>query len=104
MSANTEDQRVKQPAIGLFAERGRLVSGPPPTAGVAGEPREAGIVGRKIHGERSGLPNSAGRRTCSTPLLPVESLLIAPNQWTGKLDPYWTHVELMVDPSADLSA
>ena len=37
--AYTEDQLVEQPAIGLFAELGWAVAGPPPNAGVAGEPR-----------------------------------------------------------------
>lgn len=39
--AYTEDQRVEQPAIGLFAELVCAVAGPPPNAGVAGEPRDA---------------------------------------------------------------
>ncbi len=34
--AYTEDQLVKKPAIGLLAELGRAVAGPPPNAGVAG--------------------------------------------------------------------
>jgi hypothetical protein len=37
--AYTEDQLVEQPAIGLFAELGWAVAGPPPNAGVAGERR-----------------------------------------------------------------
>ena len=37
--AYTEDQLVEQPAIDLFAELGWAVAGPPPNAGVAGEPR-----------------------------------------------------------------
>ena len=46
-NAYTEDQLVEQPAIGLFAELGWQVAGPPPTAGVAGEPRDAGLLGRE---------------------------------------------------------
>ncbi len=49
MSAHvyTEDQLVEQPAIGLFAELGWAVSGPRPDAGVAGEPGDAGLLGRE---------------------------------------------------------
>jgi len=97
--AYTEDQLVEQPAIGLFAEHSRQVSGPTPTADVAGEPREAGIVGRENYTERGWFSDSAGLWTRPTPCLPVEALLIAPSQWTGQLDPYWTHTGLMVDPS-----
>jgi type I restriction enzyme R subunit len=49
--AYTEDQLVEQPAIGLFAELGWQVAGPPPTAGVAGEPHDAGLLGRETNGE-----------------------------------------------------
>jgi type I restriction enzyme R subunit len=49
--AYTEDQLVEQPAIGLFAELGWAVAGPSPDAGVAGEPRDAGLLGRETKGE-----------------------------------------------------
>ena len=52
--AYTEDQLVEQPAIGLFAELGWAVAGPTPNAGVAGvagEPRDAGLLGRETKGE-----------------------------------------------------
>ena len=49
--AYTEDQLVEQPAIGLFAELGWAVAAPPPNAGVAGEPRDAGLLGRETKGE-----------------------------------------------------
>ncbi len=49
--AYTEDQLVEQPAIGLFVELGWAVAGPPPNAGVAGEPRDAGLLGRETKGE-----------------------------------------------------
>ena len=49
--AYTEDQLVEQPAIGLFAEIGWAVAGPPPNVGVVGEPRDAGLLGRETRGE-----------------------------------------------------
>jgi type I restriction enzyme R subunit len=49
--AYTEDQLVEQPAIGWFAELGWQVAGPPPNTGVAGEPRDAGLLGRDTKGE-----------------------------------------------------
>ena len=42
--AYTEDQLVEQPAIGLFAELGWQVAGPPPNSGMAGEPLLSGQV------------------------------------------------------------
>ena len=44
-------QLVEQPAIGLFAEIGWAVIGPSPNAGVAGEPRDTGLLGRETKGE-----------------------------------------------------
>lgn len=41
----------EQPAIGLFAELGWLVTGPSPMVGVAGEPCDAGLLGRETKGE-----------------------------------------------------
>ncbi len=99
--AYTEDQLIEQPAIGLFAELGWAVAGPLPNAGNS---HGARIIRRETHGERGWFPDSAVRWKRPTLLLPVEALLIAPSQWTGKLDPYWTHTGLMVDPSANLSA
>ena len=49
--AYTEDQLVEQPAIGLFAEFGWQVAGPPPNVSMAGEPRDAGLLGREVKGE-----------------------------------------------------
>jgi type I restriction enzyme R subunit len=49
--AYTEDQLIEQPAIGLFAELGWAVAGPPPNAGVTGEPCDAGLLGRETKGE-----------------------------------------------------
>ena len=47
----TEDQLVEQPAVGLFAELGWAVAGPLPNVGMAGEPRDAGLLGRETKGE-----------------------------------------------------
>ena len=49
--AYTEDQLVEQPGIGLFAELGLAVAVPPPNAGIAGEPRAAGLLGPETKGE-----------------------------------------------------
>ncbi len=49
--AYTEDQLVEQPAVGLFAELGWQVAGPPPHVGIAGEPHDAGLLGRETKGE-----------------------------------------------------
>lgn len=49
--ANTDDRLVQQPAIGVFAELGWTVAGPPPNVGVFGEPHEAGLLGREKKGE-----------------------------------------------------
>ena len=47
----TEDQLVEPPAIGLFAELGWQTAGPPPNAGIAGEPRDAGLLSWETKGE-----------------------------------------------------
>ena len=49
--AYTEDRLVEQPAIGWFTELGWTVAGPPPNAGIACEPRDAGLLGRDTKGE-----------------------------------------------------
>ncbi|MGD1088818.1 MAG: hypothetical protein ABR955_08860 [Verrucomicrobiota bacterium] len=49
--AYTEDQLVEQHAIGLFAGLGWAVAVPPPNAGVVGEPRDAGLLGRETKGD-----------------------------------------------------
>lgn len=48
--AHTEEHLVEQPAIGLFAELGWAVAGAPPNDGVAGGPRDAGLLGRGTKG------------------------------------------------------
>ena len=49
--AYTEDQLVEQPAIGLFAELGWQVAGPSPNTGMAGEPADAVLLGRRTSSE-----------------------------------------------------
>jgi len=77
--AYTEDQLVEQPAIGLFAELGGAVTGPLPNAGVSGEARDAGLLGRATKGEVvlvSRLLEALERRN---PVLPPEAITtIAP--------------------------
>ena len=102
--AYTEGKRVEQPAIGLFAELGWDVAGPPPTAGVAGDPRDAGLLGRKTKGEVVLVPRLRAALELLNPTLPPEAMATTESNWTPLLDPYWTHTRLMVDPSADQSA
>jgi hypothetical protein len=75
--AYTEDQLVEQPAIGLFAELGRDVAGPPPNAGVAGEPRDAGLLGRETKGEVVLVSRLRAALERFNPALPPESLIAA---------------------------
>ena len=49
--AYTEDQLIEQPAIGLFAEPGWQGGRATPNAGVTGESRDAGSLGRETKGE-----------------------------------------------------
>jgi type I restriction enzyme R subunit len=102
--AYTEGQPVEQPAFGLFAELGWDVAGPPPTAGVAGEPRDAGLLGRKTKGEVVLVPRLRAALERLNPMLPPETIATTESKRTWELDPYWTHTRLMVDPSADQSA
>jgi len=76
--AYTEDQLVEQPAIGLFAELGWAVAGPPPTAGVACEPCDARLLGRETKGEVLLLPRLRAANYFFWPLFayanqPIES-------------------------------
>ena len=102
--AHTEGQRVGQPTIGLFAELGWLVAGPPPTAGVGGEPRAAGLLGRETKGEVVLVPRLRAALERLNPTLPAEAIGTTESNRTPLLDPYWTHAGLMVDTSADHSA
>jgi type I restriction enzyme R subunit len=75
--AYTEDQLVEQPAIGLFAELGWAVSGPPPNAGVAGEPRDAGLFGRETKGEVVLVSRLRAALERLNPALPPEAITAA---------------------------
>jgi type I restriction enzyme R subunit len=101
--AYTQNQLVKQPAIGLFVERGWQVAVPPPTAGVAGEQRDAGLLGRETKGEVVLVPRLRAALEKLNSTLPPEAIAITESKQTWELDPYWTHSGLMVDPSADPS-
>lgn len=72
--AYTEDQLVEQPAIGLFAELGWAVAGPPPNAGAAGEPRDAGLLGRETKGEVVLVSRSRAALERLNPALPLGQL------------------------------
>ena len=102
--AHTEGQRVEQPAIGLFAEMGWDVAELPPTAGVAGESRDAGLLGRETKGEVVLVPRLRAALERLNPTLPPEAMATTESNWTPTLDPYWTHTRLIMDPSADQSA
>ena len=73
--AYTEDQLVEQPAIGLFAELGWAVAGPPPNAGVSGEPRDAGLLGRETKGEVVLVSRLRAALVRLNPALPPEASL-----------------------------
>jgi type I restriction enzyme, R subunit len=78
--AYTEDQLVEQPAIGLFAEVGWAVAGPPPNAGVAGEPRDAGLLGRETMGEVVLVSRLRAALERLNPALPPEAITAAVNE------------------------
>ncbi len=80
--AFTEDQLVEQPAIGLFAELGWAVAGPPPNAGVAGEPRDAGLLGRETKGEVVLVPRLRAALEKLNPALPPEAITAAIDELT----------------------
>ena len=72
--AYTEDRLVEQPAIGLFAELGWAVAGPPPNPGVAGEPRDAGLLGRETKGEVVLVSRLRAALVRLNPALPPEAI------------------------------
>jgi type I restriction enzyme, R subunit len=80
--AYTEDQLVEQPAIGLFAELGWQVAGPPPNAGVVGEPRDAGLLGRETKGEVVLVSRLRAALERLNPALPPEAITAAVDELT----------------------
>ena len=83
--AYTEDQLVEQPAIGLFAELGWAVAGPTPNAGVAGvagEPRDAGLLGRETKGEVVLVSRLRAALERLNPALPPEAITAAVDELT----------------------
>ena len=80
--AYTEDQLVEQPAIGLFAVLGWAVAGPPPPAGVAGEPRDAGLLGRETKGEVVLVSRLRSALERLNPALPPEAITAAVDELT----------------------
>jgi hypothetical protein len=80
--AYTEDQLVEQPAIGLFAELGWAVAGPPPNAGVPGEPRDAGLLGRETKGEVVLVSRLRAAFERLNPALPPEAITAAVDELT----------------------
>ena len=83
--AYTEDQLVEQPAIGLFAELGWAVAGPTPTAGVAGvagDPRDAGLLGRETKGEVVLVSRLRAALERLNPALPPEAITAAVDELT----------------------
>ena len=80
--AYTEDHLVEQPAIELFAELGWQVAGPPPNAGVAGEPRDAGLLGRETKDEVVLVSRLRTALERFNPVLPPEAITAAVDELT----------------------
>ena len=80
--AYTEDQLVERPAIGLFAELGWEAADPPPTAGVAGETRDAGLLGRETKGEVVLVSRLRAALERLNPALPPEAITAAVDELT----------------------
>ena len=96
--AYTEDQPVDQPAKakppsplsspggsgddGLFTALGWAVAGPPPNAGVAGEPRDAGLLGRETKGEVVLVSRLRAALERLNPALPPEAITAAVDELT----------------------
>jgi len=78
----TEDQLVEQPAIGLFVELGWAVAGPPPNTGIAGEPRDAGLLGRETKGEVVLVSRLRAALVRLNPALPPEAITAAVDELT----------------------
>jgi len=106
--AYTEDQLVEQPAIGLFAELGWAVAGPPPSAGVAGEPRDAGLLGRDTKGAVVLVSRLRAALVKLNPALPPEAITAASthcpqptttDRFTRKSAPPYSSTSTRVIPS-----
>ncbi len=80
--AYSEDQLVEQPAIGLFAELGWQVAGPPASAGSAGEARDAGLLGRESRSEVVLVPRLRAALEKLNPTLPPEAIAAAIDELT----------------------
>jgi type I restriction enzyme, R subunit len=80
--AYTEDQLVEQPAIGLFAELGWQVAAPPANSGAAGEPRDAGLLGRETKSEVVLVPRLRAALEKLNPALPPEAIATAIDELT----------------------
>ncbi|MGB9429077.1 MAG: HsdR family type I site-specific deoxyribonuclease, partial [Gammaproteobacteria bacterium] len=81
-NAYTEDQLVEQPAIGLFAQLGWTVAGPPPNAGIDGEPHDAGLLGRETKSEVVLVPRLRAALERLNPALPAEAITTAIDELT----------------------
>ena len=79
----TGGQLIERPTIGLFAELGWQVDGPPPTACVAGEPADAGCS-RSGNQRRGGAYSPVARGTGK-----IESVIVAGSHrlHRGRLEP-----------------
>lgn len=80
--AYSEDQLVEQPAIGLFADLGWQVAGPPPAMGGAGEIRDAGLLGRESRAEVVLVPRLRAALEKLNPTLPPEAITAAIDELT----------------------
>ncbi len=66
----------------MFAELGWAVAGPPPNAGVAGEPRDAGLLGRETKGEVVLVSRLRAALERLNPALPPEAITAAIDELT----------------------
>ena len=93
--AYTEVQLVEQPAIGLFAELGWAVAGPPTNGGLAGEPCDAGLLGRETKGEVVLVSRLRAALERLNPSLPPEAITAAVDELPRNRSAINTHSGLM---------
>ena len=86
--AYTEDQLVEQPAIGLFAELGWQVAGPPPNAGVAGGTADAGFSAKKPRARWSWWGDCAALERLN-PSLPPDAIAAALDEYCSATVRRW---------------